>query len=93
MVEGSPRALKKFKKLMLRRIDWNVKVLPQQRSANDTPLGTRPGQESMDTSDDTITDMEKEEGSNRCYLVWEGTVLRHNFKRFKFSKVNSSRQE
>ena len=29
VVEGAPRALKKFKKLMLRRMDWNVSINPR----------------------------------------------------------------
>jgi U4/U6 small nuclear ribonucleoprotein PRP3 len=33
LVEGGPRAIKRFKKLMLRRIDWNSKAKNKKPAA------------------------------------------------------------
>jgi U4/U6 small nuclear ribonucleoprotein PRP3 len=40
VVEGGPRAIKRFKRLMLRRIDWNSKAKHKKPAADqeDTPM-------------------------------------------------------
>jgi U4/U6 small nuclear ribonucleoprotein PRP3 len=46
LVEGGPRAIKRFKKLMLRRIDWNSKAKTKK------PAATAEGEDSEMASAD-----------------------------------------
>jgi len=39
IIEGGPRAIKRFKRLMLRRIDWNSKAKHKKPThSEDTPM-------------------------------------------------------
>jgi U4/U6 small nuclear ribonucleoprotein PRP3 len=60
VVEGCPKSLKRYHKLMLRRIDWNATPLPQH------------GDEEEDVAD-VAADFASGEAKppNTCYLVWE----------------------
>lgn len=75
VVEGGPKGIKSYKKLMLRRIDWDD--IP----ADETPA--EDGPKSMDT--------DEEKGPNRCFLVWEGEVKERSFRRFRFNTCESER--
>ena len=66
VVEGAPRAVRKFKKLMLNRLKWF-----------DT--------DSM-IDDDNIN---RSNGKEGCYLVWEGEVLKRQFKKFRFLDIGT----
>lgn len=71
IVEGSAKALKFYKKLMLRRIDWS---------------DSRNKDEDDDDEEDT-TAANNGDGSkpkNECYLVWEGEVAEPSFNSFKY---------
>jgi len=72
VVEGGPKGLNRFKKLMLRRIDWNTKTVGEDEAKEDGDSGVG-----------------KSQSENRCLLVWEGVVLKPNFKNFRFTEVAS----
>lgn len=79
VVEGGPKGLNRFKKLMLRRIAWNSKS---------------EGGDEADEDDETTTTSvgdktENGGGDNRCLLVWEGIILKPNFKHFVVMDVKS----
>ncbi|CAL9246156.1 unnamed protein product, partial [Arabidopsis halleri] len=54
VVEGKSKAIKRYEKLMLKRINWEKKE-----------------------------DEEEENGGNKCCLVWQGTVEKPGFHRFR----------
>jgi hypothetical protein len=60
VVEGCPKSLKRYHKLMLRRIDWNATPAPQ------------PGEDEEDVAD-VVSAGGGEDGKpfNSCHLVWE----------------------
>jgi U4/U6 small nuclear ribonucleoprotein PRP3 len=93
IVEGTPKAMKFYKKLMLRRIDWN-----DERAAREA--GDDDDEDSDDDSDDDgdakpvaaavdAMDTSNADGTtapkrkNECHLVWEGEVKERSFRRFK----------
>jgi len=79
VVEGGPKALRRFKKLMLKRIDWNASV---QKSHE--PAGT----------DSTPSPNPPQKKENKCSLIWEGIVSKPHFKNFKLEQCpteNSAR--
>lgn len=59
VVEGCPKSLKRYHKLMVRRIDWKATPLPQ------------PGDDEDEVADVTAGDGEAEKAPNSCHLVWE----------------------
>ena len=74
VVEGGPKAIKRYTRLMLRRIKW----------AGDE------FDEDSDESDDEGTSGSKANSDNKCELVWTGTVVRRSFNAFRFQECNSS---
>ncbi|KAI9472355.1 MAG: pre-mRNA processing factor 3-domain-containing protein [Benjaminiella poitrasii] len=81
IVEGGPKSIKAYKKLMLRRIDWNDLPPPKNLSAEDDqqqqqelqPVGLPEGEE------------------NSCFLVWTGQVKTKSFKRFTWRTFESEK--
>jgi U4/U6 small nuclear ribonucleoprotein PRP3 len=73
VVEGGPKAIRKYKKLMLRRIKWDEQA-DEQNGENNT--------ESTANGDPSSTGGLKK--TNNCTLVWEGNILKSNFKHFIF---------
>ncbi|RUP45414.1 PRP3-domain-containing protein [Jimgerdemannia flammicorona] len=82
IAEGGPKGIKAYKKLMLRRIDWedmeklNDETVPDVDDAG----GVKP----MEADEET-------KGPNRCLLVWEGEVKERAFRGFRFRVCESER--
>ena len=81
-VEGGPRGVRKFTRLMLNRIKWN----------GDDNRASREGVEEDEEEDDG-GGMDIEDGSgggtgleNRCSLVWSGESHLRSFKSFAFQE-------
>ncbi len=69
VIEGGPNAIKRYKKLMLRRIQWK------------TVAGDKADEAEEDDDDD---EQDRERANSRyCQLVWEGEVLKPTFRSFK----------
>ncbi|KAF8675080.1 PRP3 protein [Rhizoctonia solani] len=73
IVEGSHKAIKGYKRLMLVRIDWT-----QAAGARDVDEDAPPPKEDQDEEGGPVS-LE----NNRCDLVFEGPVREHNFQSFK----------
>ncbi|KXS10910.1 Pre-mRNA-splicing factor 3 [Gonapodya prolifera JEL478] len=81
IVEGTFKALKFYKKLMLRRIDWSGERVqaPQddensdsdEEDKNDTPVAATEG------------GAEPGAKKNECLLIWEGELKDRQFRRFR----------
>ncbi|KAJ1951079.1 U4/U5/U6 small nuclear ribonucleoprotein prp3 [Linderina macrospora] len=71
IVEGSGKAVKAYKKLMLRRIDWTDSQ-PTLETSEDKqlPVTGDPDAEPVDYSD------------NECYLIWQGSIDVRRFSQF-----------
>lgn len=93
VVEGGEKALRKYKALMLRRIDWTLKeektetkeFSDEDISGNDK-LHTHSSNEKgisvpLSSPVDNNNNREKTEG-NGCVLVWEGIISSTSFKSF-----------
>lgn len=64
VVEGCPKSIKRYHKLMLRRIDWNATPLPQ------------PGED--EEQEDAAPAGDGEAGGkppNSCHLVWQVRII------------------
>jgi U4/U6 small nuclear ribonucleoprotein PRP3 len=81
IVEGGPKVIKAYKKLMLRRIDWNDMPPPKNLEADEgamdidqpNPYGLTEGEE------------------NKCFLVWTGNVKTKSFKKFTWRSFESEK--
>ncbi|CCO29478.1 putative protein C29E6,02 [Rhizoctonia solani AG-1 IB] len=73
VVEGSAKAIKGYKRLMLVRIDWT-----QAAGARDVDEDAPPPKEEQNDDDGPVS-LE----NNRCDLVFEGPIREHNFQSFK----------
>eukprot|EP00029_Vermamoeba_vermiformis_P008071 TRINITY_DN3674_c0_g1_i1.p1 TRINITY_DN3674_c0_g1~~TRINITY_DN3674_c0_g1_i1.p1 ORF type:complete len:632 (-),score=259.69 TRINITY_DN3674_c0_g1_i1:33-1928(-) len=68
VIEGGPNAIKRYKKLMLRRIPWKSVA----------------GDKTDEAEEDEDEDQDREQANSRyCQLVWEGEVLKPTFRSFK----------
>lgn len=59
VVEGCPKSMKRYHKLMLRRIDWNEKLLPTA------------GDDDADAADEEQDEEQQGKPPNSCHLVWQ----------------------
>ncbi|KAG8762244.1 hypothetical protein FRC11_010337 [Ceratobasidium sp. 423] len=73
VVEGSAKAIKGYKRLMLVRIDWT-----QAAGARDADEDAPPPKDEQDEEGGPVS-LE----NNRCDLVFEGPIREHNFQSFK----------
>jgi len=86
VIEGGPKGLSRYKKLMLRRLKWNVE------EEEPLPVST----EDKPSSDPTVTLPpvpivlpEPEKKKNRCDLIWEGEVLQAAFNDFQIKNFRT----
>jgi U4/U6 small nuclear ribonucleoprotein PRP3 len=85
IVEGSPKSIKAYKKLMLRRIKWS-EVDNVNSDNNDSD------EEGDDNDEASGSDVKKPQAggegkeANYCHLVWEGQIPNPIFKGFRFKK-------
>lgn len=82
IVEGGPKSIKAYKKLMLRRIDWNDLPPPKNLESDET---------AMDIDQPTNSYGLKEGEVNSCYLVWAGQVKSKAFKKFTWRTFESEK--
>ncbi|NXF27433.1 PRPF3 protein, partial [Rhodinocichla rosea] len=96
VVEGGPKAQKKFKRLMLHRIKWdeqtsNTKGEGEERCAAGRGGSPAPPQGLNELycglfADDDESDEESVKKTNKCSLVWEGTAKDRSFGEMKFKQ-------
>jgi len=90
LVEGGPKALLRYKKLLLRRIDWNSYVSQEEEGEG----AGGEGGEGMETDAPPPEPKPKPAppmSNNQCWLLWEGSVLKSAFKEFRFEQVFSDK--
>ncbi|NXG75071.1 PRPF3 protein, partial [Baryphthengus martii] len=93
VVEGGPKAQKKFKRLMLHRIKWdeqtsNTKGEGKCETVQGAPCLAKIGfiSDNFSFSDDDESDEESVKKTNKCSLVWEGTAKDRSFGEMKFKQ-------
>jgi len=74
VVEGGPKAVRRFKKLVLRRIKWS--------GGTDEEIEDDDEDEKLKGIETNIDDI-KASKKNECVLVWEGIVKHSNFRNFR----------
>jgi len=76
IIEGGARAVKRYRKLMMRRIKWN-------EDAAD-------GDDGDDSGDDEAVTAPKLQ--DHCVLIWDGVVKMRNFKNWKVTHARSEQE-
>eukprot|EP00927_Polykrikos_kofoidii_P065763 TRINITY_DN61479_c0_g1_i1.p1 TRINITY_DN61479_c0_g1~~TRINITY_DN61479_c0_g1_i1.p1 ORF type:complete len:582 (-),score=150.41 TRINITY_DN61479_c0_g1_i1:41-1786(-) len=77
VVEGGPRAIKRYKKLMTRRIKWTE---DQTKDDDD------------DNNSDDEENVTAPKLQDHCVLIWEGVVKQRNFKNWKVFHARSEQE-
>jgi len=77
IVEGGPKANKKFKHLMLDRIKWE----------EDSAQGVR-----QDKIDKKNHEVKLDKKMNECTLLWEGTIIDSKFKEWRFHQFKTEEE-
>jgi U4/U6 small nuclear ribonucleoprotein PRP3 len=105
-VEGSANAIKKYKRLMLSRVDWTEEARPKPLVAS------AGGGEGMDVDPVLLGSVEDDDepsnanasswepmqahpetmADNRCELVWEGEVQEKHFRSFRYRNIEADRE-
>ncbi|KAJ1930605.1 U4/U5/U6 small nuclear ribonucleoprotein prp3 [Tieghemiomyces parasiticus] len=76
VVEGGAKSLKAYKKLMLRRIQWDM-------DPGDSDSGSDDDEEDGNRKDKTAgLAATQPSGPNYCALIWEGQITERRFKKF-----------
>eukprot|EP00069_Balaena_mysticetus_P017967 bmy_11151T0 len=88
VVEGGPKAQKKFKRLMLHRIKWDEQT---SNTKGDGEWGLEHDLAVLSFPDDEESDEEAVKKTNKCVLVWEvacacGTAKDRSFGEMKFKQ-------
>jgi len=91
VVEGGPKALRRYKKLMLRRIKWNdTENKPATATSESSNVAeNEKGTEKEGRGDEADADNGK---GPYCYLVWEGEVLQGSFHDFQMKNMKNEIQ-
>jgi U4/U6 small nuclear ribonucleoprotein PRP3 len=76
IVEGGPKSIRTYKKLMLRRIKWTD-------SENEHENANLSDNETMHID---AASNQQQPPPNRCVLVWEGQTRGRTFKSFRFRR-------
>jgi len=74
IVEGGPRATKRYKKLMIRRIKWSEDQTKDEDDGGDSD------------DEDNVTAPKLQD---HCVLIWEGVVKQRSFKNWKVTHARS----
>lgn len=83
VVEGGAKAIRKYKKLMLRRINWKEAT---EKKEKDEDKIEKQSSISLQTSND-----ETEKNLQPCALVWEGAISCGNFEEFSQNSFHTER--
>jgi U4/U6 small nuclear ribonucleoprotein PRP3 len=93
-VEGSAASLKKYKRLLLVRIDWTEEARPKtlevpegmdvDENADEVGAGQSAWQP-MQQPPESLAD-------NKCEVVWEGELPQKNFRTFRYRNVETDRE-
>ncbi|KAI8052999.1 pre-mRNA processing factor 3-domain-containing protein [Syncephalis plumigaleata] len=79
IVEGGPKSIRTYKKLMLRRIKWS----DSESEHDNVNLSDN---EAMDTDAVGGQQQQQQQQPNRCVLVWEGRTRGRTFRSFRFRR-------
>ena len=72
VVEGGPKAQKRYRKLLMQRIDWGDAVEEEEEEDDDDEVAPQ--------EDDC--EERRRVAADRCKVLWEGQVIKANFKAF-----------
>ena len=91
VVEGGPKGLRRFDRLLRMRIDWRKEVEREraQRAAGDEGAETAMSEDEEDSDDDEGVE---HRNSRECARVWQGVVAKHAFVSFTFEVCRSELQ-
>ena len=96
LVEGGPRSIKRFKKLMLRRIDWNSKAKnkkPAATEGEDQEMASAEQPENTkEEEDDDKEDEIKSSKDRKCHLIWEGVQKKKSFEKWRIVEIRSENE-
>jgi len=85
VVEGARKAIARFRKLMLRRMDWQLRPEPAAPEDPDDPECVAAA---LAAAEEAAAAAEAE-GRNRCILVWCGAVAKPAFPRFRIELIRT----
>lgn len=88
VVEGGQKAINKYKKLMLKRIKWDEPSAPPNAPATTTtvPAAT---DSTAQVPPPEPTPVPQPTVKGTCCLVWEGQLLKPNFRNFVFENMKT----
>ncbi|ETW02411.1 hypothetical protein H310_05926 [Aphanomyces invadans] len=87
VVEGGPKGIKAYVKLMCRRIDWSLKPAKEENAEDED------GEDGGNNEKDVDNDGEADEAGKKkakCYLVWQGVVAKRAFSNFRFQECRNA---
>jgi U4/U6 small nuclear ribonucleoprotein PRP3 len=86
IVEGGPKGIKRFIKLMTKRIKWNVKAVDKNDNKNQE---SESESESDDDDDDNNNNNNTNSANNSslCQLLWQGCQAKRTFSGFRFQGI------
>jgi U4/U6 small nuclear ribonucleoprotein PRP3 len=95
VVEGGHTAIKRYKRLMLVRVQWNKPPTPREKKESEDGEGHDQGEVQKESAQAQEINDPAFYADNRCSLVWEGVVKRRTFDKWKvidFRSENEARR-
>jgi len=105
LVEGGPKSIRKFTRLMLKRINWGARSVfeaavsqvkasgeeSDTSSSSDSESSDENGMEEVEQRSAAASSTKEKKGTAAsCVLVWEGTSSRRDFDGFRREQVDSA---
>ncbi|EQC37258.1 hypothetical protein SDRG_05482 [Saprolegnia diclina VS20] len=99
VVEGGPKSIKSYVKLMCRRIDWAKR--PPPRAPKVDPMDATNDDDAQNETEEALTQdevmseatqpaLKRPKKKAKCYLVWKGIVAKRAFASFKFQECKTA---
>lgn len=71
MVEGGPKSLRRYKKLMMRRIKWDQEEERDEEVKSETEEMKEEDVKEEEGKEEKIKEIEFDVANNRCDMIWE----------------------
>lgn len=91
LVEGTIKAIRRYIKLMLKRIDWNkkddIEEIKEETEVKEEINVKTEGEDNKNNDNKNKNNKKKEQLDNHCYLVWQGVSGKQSIKDFVIDEV------
>ena len=88
IVEGGPKGIKRFIKLMVKRIKWHIKGTDKKVDDDQKSESESESDEEDDNNNNTSNNTNN--NGSLCQLLWQGCQAKRTFSGFRFQGITNT---